>query len=108
VIDLKDLNLINYDLNLINYDHKSIKLAYHIIHLNMSESTLSLNWSWIQLGTTKLDPSQDEPNGSLMQWSPSSATIFFVGKNIEAVEIRLDGEVWDVEVSALNLSMPLF
>jgi len=68
----------------------------------MSESTSSLNWSWIQLGTTKFHPSQDEPNGSLMQWNPSSSKLFFVGKNFKEVEIRLDGEVWDVEVSILN------
>jgi hypothetical protein len=68
----------------------------------MSQSTLSLNWSWIQLGTTKFHPSHDEPDGSLMQWNPSSAKIFFVGKDIKTVEIRLDGEVWDVEVSTLD------
>lgn len=65
----------------------------------MSEETHYLNWLTLTIGTTKTRASKEEPAGSRIQWHPSGHSIYIVSKDMTEIEIRIEREVREVQVS---------
>jgi hypothetical protein len=65
----------------------------------MSEETHYLNWLTLTIGTNKIRASKEEPAGSRIQWHPSGHSIYIVSKDMTEIEIRIEREVREVQVS---------
>jgi hypothetical protein len=71
----------------------------------MSDETHHMNWTSIQIGRHHaIHASTEEPAGSRVQWHPSAHAIFIVKKDMKEVEIRVEREVYEINVSDGNFS----